>query len=417
MSQQEEKDQYIDPNEVQEVVEETGDAEPIEEDDEVDEVNPDGMEQDDDDDGEDTIEIDMSNNSSGYFDTHTDSVFTVFSHPTLPLVVSGGADNTAYLWTTHTQEPKIVAELKGHGESVIAGGFTGDGAYVITGDMAGKVNVYKSFKRGQKWEPYGSVEQVEEVTWIKVHPKQPFFAFGGADGSVWCYQIEPSLEQVFSGFSHQADCTNGEFVNVDDLDSLDLVSVSEDGSIISWNCYTGQANYKIAQEQFKGQTPAWVNIAVHETAFAVTSRDAQVAVLNVQTGSIITVFKAVDMNSFNDELDASIEAISWCSLSNLSLMAVGLVSGDVVIFDTNTWRPRRNIKVGDAVTKLFFIPQTPYLVGATIEGKIYKWDARTGEELFVGVGHHMGVLDFAVQEGGNRLITAGDEGVSLIFNI
>ncbi|PYD07638.1 hypothetical protein DND62_30245, partial [Pseudomonas syringae pv. pisi] len=51
----------------------------------------------------------------------------------------------------------------------------------------------------------------------------------------------------------------------------------------------------------------------------------------------------------------------------------------------------------------------------SMNGKLYKWDARTGDELFVGVGHNMGVLDFAIADNGKALITAGDEGVSLIF--
>lgn len=73
------------------------------------------------------------------------------------------------------------------------------------------------------------------------------------------------------------------------------------------------------------------------------------------------------------------------------------------------------MKVDDAITKLQFIGETPILVGSSMDGKIYKWDARTGEQLFAGVGHNMGVLDFAVVENGKKLVTAGDEGVSLVF--
>ena len=97
------------------------------------------------------------------------------------------------------------------------------------------------------------------------------------------------------------------------------------------------------------------------------------------------------------------------------MLAVGLVSGDVLLFDTQQWRLRKNLKVDDAITKLEFINDTPFLVGSSMNGKIYKWDARTGEELFVGVGHNMGILDFAILENGKKVATAGDEGVSLLF--
>ena len=79
---------------------------------------------------------------------------------------------------------------------------------------------------------------------------------------------------------------------------------------------------------------------------------------------------------------------------------MGLVSGDVLLFDTQQWRLRKNLKVDDAITKLQFVGETPILVGSSMDGKIYKWDARTGEELFAGVGHNMGVLDFAILDGG-----------------
>ncbi|ODV95518.1 hypothetical protein PACTADRAFT_50232 [Pachysolen tannophilus NRRL Y-2460] len=401
----EEGEGYLSNTEVEEEINAENDAEPMSD------------EGEDDDHDENLVEeIDMSNNSWTYFDTHKDSVFTVFSHPTLPLVVTGGADNTAYVWVTHLQPPKLVTEITGHKESVITGGFTNDGEYMVTGDMAGKIQIFKSLKRGQKWELVGSLEEISEVTWIKVHPKQQIFAFGGSDGSVWCYQIAPEIAQLMSGFSHQLDCSNGEFIDIDNQDALTLVTVSEDGSIISWNGFTGEVNWKIQSSDLKGLTPPWVSISKEEgksNILAIGARDAHLAIINGENGNILNLLKAIELKEDQDEFESSIETITWCSV--LPILAVGLVSGDVILFDTKSWRPRRNIKIDDAVTKLQFINKSTTLVGSSMNGKIYKWDSRTGEELFVGVGHSMGILDFALQDNGNKLITAGDEGVSLIF--
>ncbi|CAM9019919.1 unnamed protein product [Wickerhamomyces anomalus] len=411
----EEQDEFIGANEVDEVYEGTNEPEPMSEDeDDVEELQND-QDQEEQGEGEDKIEIDMSNNSWGYFDKHEDSVFTVFSHPTLPLVVSGGGDNTVYMWTSHSQPPKFVQQIKGHKESIITGAFTGDGEFLITGDMAGKIMIHQSTKRGQVWKLYAELEEIEEIVWISAHPKQPVFAFGGADGSVWVYQITPSVEQIMSGFAHQSESTGGVFVNTDDLDALHLVTISTDGSIVGWNGFTGQAEFKLAETEFKGQQLPWITLSPqgNSNILAVGSNEGTLAIININNGTVLTTFRVVELKEDQEELDASIETITWSD--SLPLIALGLVSGAVILFDAKTWRERHSILLEDAITKLEFVKGTPYLIGSSMNGKIYKWDARTGQEIFAGVGHNMGVLDFSVVENGNKLITAGDEGVSLIF--
>lgn len=362
------------------------------------------------------IEIDMSNNSQSYFEDHTDSIFTVSTHPTLPIAVTGGGDNVAYLWTTHSTPAKTISKLVGYGESVIASAFTYDGSYLITGDMSGKIIVFKSSKRGQLWERYDRIlEDVEEIMWVKAHPKQNVFAFGGLDGSVSVYSIEPNLDLIFSGYSHSTECTNGIFTQVDNMDELKLVSISEDGSIIGWNCYTQQTDFKIDNNSLKGLTPPWVTIATNSVnkIAAVGSRDSQIAIINTENGSLLTTFTALELKEGDDIYDCSIEAIAWCD--TLNLMVVGFVSGDVMIFDSNTWKVRKTLKCKDAVTKIIFLNNSPIFLVSSMDGKVYKWDARTGELLHECVGHHMGVLDFSIDCSGERLITAGDDGVALVF--
>ncbi|EGW31158.1 uncharacterized protein SPAPADRAFT_63073 [Spathaspora passalidarum NRRL Y-27907] len=403
--QQEEEEEYIDVNEVEEVVAEDNGPVPEDLDEEFDE--------DMDMEGAETLEIDMSNNSWTYFDQHKDSIFTIFKHPSLPMVVTGGGDNTAYLWTTHSQPPKFVGELKGHKESVISGGFTADGKYVVTGDMNGFIQVHKASRGGEKWIKFAELDEVEEILFIVVHPTLPYFAFGAPDGSVWVYQIDESgLVQIMSGFSHSLECNNAIFIPGKDENELTLVSISEDGTIVNWNCFTGAVNYKLQpHDDFKGVESPWVTIKALGNVIAAGARDGQLAIINNETGKIVHSLKTLD--NVEDIAELSIEALSWCK--SVHLLAVGLVSGDLLLFDSQQWRLRRTIKVDDAITKLEFVDETPVLIGSSMNGKIYKWDARTGEELFVGVGHNMGVLDFAVLEQGKKLVTAGDEGVSLVF--
>lgn len=409
---QPEEEEYLNLNEVDEEVpdDEVNNQEP--EDDEDEDMDVDFGD-------EEALEIDLSNNSWAFFDQHKDSIFTIFKHPTLPMVVTGGGDNTAFMWTTHTQPPRFVGELTGHKESVISGGFTSDGKYVITGDMNGFIQVHKSTKNGQKWTKFADLEEVEEVLWITVHPSMPYFAFGANDGSVWCYQIEESsnsLVQIMSGFSHSLECNGGIFVNTEkgDENELSLVTISEDGTVVNWNCFTGNTNYKLQpHDDFKGVESPWVSVSALKNVIALGGRDGQLIIINNDTGKIVHTIKTLE--NADDEAELSIEALAWCNAPLMNLLAVGLVSGDLLLFDTLQWKLRKSLKIDDTITKLSFVDNTTALVGSSMNGKIYKWDARTAQELFVGVGHNMGVLDFAVAENGNRLITAGDEGVSLVF--
>lgn len=424
------QEEFINNDEVAEIVPTNDDEDqPIDEEEDEEEANMDvgndiPMEHE-------TLEIDMSNNSITYFDKHTDSVFTLAHHPTLPLVVSGGGDNVAHLWTSHSQPPKFAGSVNGHTESVIACSFTADGKFLVTADMTGKVIVEIGVKGGSQWKKTSELNEVEEVVWLKCHPTiNNIFAFGATDGSVWCYQINPNgtLEQLMSGFIHQQDCTNGDFINIDQGENkLELVTCSVDGTVIGWNCYTAQPTFKITQAEIKGLLAPWVSIAVAPSTLtngnagiiAIGSNNGILAIINANNnGAVLHLETVVQLKEDQEELDASIESISWAH--NFPLMAIGLVCGDIILYETNTWRVRRKFTLEDSVTKL--ILNGDDIFASCINGKVYQFNSKTGQEKFVCTGHNMGVLDFVVvnpkdQTQLRKVITAGDEGVSLIFEV
>jgi ribosome assembly protein SQT1 len=403
-----EKDQFIDADQIAEEVPDDKDHHMSEDDDE--EL---GEAEDDE---SNVIEIDMSNNSSSYFDTHTDSVFLISSHPTLPMVVSGGGDDLGYLWTTHSNPSRLVAQLTGHTESVIAGGFTPDGQYLVTGDMSGQIRSWKSMSKGQKWDFYASVQEVEEIIWIRFHPKQPYiFALGASDGTVWVYSLEPKLEVIAVLSSHSLPTNSGIFVDVDDMDNLKLITVSDDATIINWNVYTQTAAYTLTPKELYGEHP-WVSLALSPSGrtIAAGSSDGKLAIISVEEGNVLTLFDTIGDDS-NIELEAqSIEDIAWSD--NTNIIAVGNVAGQILLYEVGSWKLRRKIQLDESITKLEFIPKSPILVSSAHDGSLNKWDVRSGEQKWSGKGHNAAVLGFALQENGKRIISAGDEGVCLVFN-
>lgn len=360
-----------------------------------------------------TIELDMTNNSSAYFDTHEDSIFLIASHPTLPMVLTGGGDEVAYLWTTNSDTPKLVAKLDGQTESVIAGGFSFDGGYVVTGDMNGQIRVWKSAKRGQEWNFVSQIKEVEEIVWITFHPKQPIFAFGAADGNVWVYSLEPTLNSISVLVGHTSTSNGGVFYDTDNMDYLSLLTISDD-SIIGWNAYTSTANYTLIARNFKGKN-GWITLALSPSGktVAVGCHTGHVALIGLATGTILKLFDTTTSDS--TEMEArSVEGISWCEA--MPLMAVCNVQGEIVLYDSASWNVRRTLKVADAVTAIKFLPKSTTLISSDLAGAVTKWDVRSGEMKWQGKGHYAGILGFVTQQNGTRIITAGDEGVALVFN-
>lgn len=420
-----EEDVYLDETEIAESVpEDANEDAPMDDDDDED----DGEEQDDQDEGameladgaghdlgvnaDGNIELDMTNNSSAYFDKHEDSIFLIASHPTLPMVLTGGGDDVAYLWTTNSDSPKLVAKLDGQTESVIAGGFSYDGAFAVTGDMNGQLRVWQSAKRGQQWNFLTSVKEVDEIVWITFHPKQPIFALGASDGSVWVYSLEPSLNSISVLQGHNMACNSGTFYDVDNMDYLSLITIADD-SVISWNAYTSTSNYTLRSTQLGGKE-GWITNSLSPSGktIAIGCQTGHLALINLANGNVLKLFDTT--TSDNIEMEArSVEGIAWCQ--SMPILAVANVQGEIILYDVVSWNVRRTLKVADAVTSLKFLPASTNLISSDLAGTITRWDVRSGEQKFQGKGHYAGILGFALQNEGKRLITAGDEGVALVF--
>lgn len=416
-------DAFIDDSQIAEVVEDNGD-EPMDEDDEDDGVDLDIDEGEYDGgeltlghdltvDEEGNIVLDMANTSVAHFDKHGKSIFLVDSHPTLPLILSGGEDEKAYMWTTNSQPPKLVAELGGQTESVHVGGFSPDGTHVVTADMDGQVRVWRSVSRGQKWEFVGSINEVDEVTWLVFHPTQPFFAFGSQEGAIWVISFDDINTPVSILVGHSTPTNAGVFVDTDNMDTLTLVTLGDE-SIISWNVYQGTPNYTLKDGDLSNAEGGWITCAVSASGktIACGNADGHVAIINIENGSIFKIFDNTQSDSTEME-ERSVEAVAWAPKT--PILVTGNVKGDIILYDITKWTIRRIIPAKDAITSLKFVAGTNTLISSDMAGGIAKWDVLTGQELWRGHGHYDGILGFTIQNEGKRIITAGDQGVSMIF--
>ena len=124
----------------------------------------------------------------------------------------------------------------------------------------------------------------------------------------------------------------------------------------------------------------------------------------------------------------SVESLSFHP--TVPLMASSSVDGRIGLYDCARGFAVRKMLEGhnDAVVKIEFVqglgPQDAWvLTSCGIDGSLRRWDARAGVEIAHLKGHlggnanegEGGILGFVQNK--NRIVTAGDDGVSLVFEL
>ena len=152
------------------------------------------------------------------------------------------------------------------------------------------------------------------------------------------------------------------------------------------------------------------------------------------TGGAAAAASAGQAGQILASLQAQSESVETLAFSpHHSLLAAGSVDGSIVLFDTaHRFAIRRHIKEAHeeeyAVVQIAFgslgAEDAWFLTSCGMDGVVRKWDCRggtaaSGQGLVKewrghrGEGEAGGVLGFVMAEG--RVITAGDDGISLVF--
>lgn len=367
--------------------------------------------------------------------------------------------------------------LDGHTDSINTLAWSlPQGDVLVSGGLDGRIRAWKADVRpgqGVKMTLLGEAQEVEEINWISPCPSPSHpntIALGASDGSVWVYTIDPSdasnpLQIVQSYFLHTGACTAGAWTPDGQL----LATVSEDCSLYVWDVWGLAAANGLAGDN--GMTA--VSLTGVDQRFEVEGGLYSIAIdpkgAFVATGGAGGAIKIVSLPrlaaaapsksqargragagkssadptaggqilaSLHTQSD-SIEtlAVSITSTSPpTTLLAAGSVDGSICVYDANRrFAVRRNL-VGahedHSVVKLEFVPNTWLLTSCGMDGVIRRWDLRanasTGNSAadaglqkewkgHRGDGEGGGILGFVQGETGERIVTAGDDGISLVF--
>ncbi|KAL7800093.1 WD40-repeat-containing domain protein [Trichoderma ceciliae] len=393
------------------------------------------------------------------------------SRPILP--ASYASDPSAQ--QPQTTQLESLYSLQGHTDSINTLAWTlPQGDVLVSGGLDGRIKAWKTEVQpstGVKVTPLGEAQEVEEINWIAPCPSASnpnTIALGANDGSVWVYTIDASessnpLQIVQSYFLHTASCTAGAWTPDGQL----LATVSEDSSLYIWDVWGLAAAQGLANDN--GMTV--VSLTGEDQRFEVEGGLYSIAIdpmgAFVATGGAGGAIKIVSLPrltaataparsqarggrsaadpSTGGQILASLhsqsDSVETLALSVAStsppttLLAAGSVDGSITVFDaTRRFAIRKNL-IGaheeHSVVKVEFVPNSWLLTSCGMDGVVRRWDLRASGTTggaeggssglqkewrgHRGDGEGGGVLGFVQGRTGERLVTAGDDGVALVF--
>ncbi|MCJ1270994.1 hypothetical protein MMC22_010893 [Lobaria immixta] len=401
-----------------------------------------------------------------------DTTYIFDASPPSPLLPHSYESNPS---TSRSSLPPL-AKLSGHTDSINAITFSlPNGAYLLTGGLDGRLRAH--ITSDKHYSLLAETQEVPEINFLTPcpHPSYPdTVALGASDGSVWVYRIDVNekaapLQVVQAYYLHTGSCTAGAWT----ADGKLLATVSEDGSLYVYNVFGEGASAAVPYSQ----SQAVLALTAEDQRFAVEGGLYSVAI--APSGAFAAVGGAGGMirivslprlgaisSSENQGLKGGgaknrnsggkrtggtesagagqagqilaslqcqsdgVESLSF-SAPPLTLLAAGSVDGSIALFDTaHRFAVRRHIRDAHeeyATVKVEFLTEPGkghLLTSCGMDGVVRRWDSRGGTAAsgqglvgqwrgHKGEGERGGVLGFV--QSGRRIVTAGDDAVSLIF--
>ncbi|KAI0001431.1 WD40-repeat-containing domain protein [Russula compacta] len=384
---EEQDEEYIQQDDIYVEVDQ-GD-EPMDEDDGVDDIS--GVEG----------EVVWEDNSIQHFSGHEGPVYTVATHPTAALAVSGGGDDFGYIWI------------------VTAAVFSSDGEMVSTGGMDGRVRVWRRVGKEdyKTWEFLAELQGPDEVvvrspTIRSASTKTNFY-----DTLQWLLP-SGSIMQVFAGHTGPVQC--GDFTP----DGKRIVTACGDNTLIYWDPRSPTPLFKLTGQDARFDLGGITSLAVNpaSTIAVVGGAEGGVRVVSLSKGEVISALgghtesHSVEAIVFVNIVGAVDGSSAAPGSAGAGTVVTGATDGKVCIWDLNTNRLRTTLEHKDAVTSLLVHPTKLHLViSSSADHTLRTWDARSGALVREHKGHQELINGAALGHGGEIVVSAGDDGACLVF--
>lgn len=104
-------------------------------------------------------------------------------------------------------------------------------------------------------------------------------------------------------------------------------------------------------------------------------------------------------NPSNNEEENSVEAVTFCPDTSLSMVVTGTLSGKITFWDIPSQVARQSFDQPAGVVKLIWHPKNPHLLfSAGLDGVVRLIDAKNGTLVRQYTGHSTNILDIAISQ-------------------
>ncbi|KAF8825132.1 hypothetical protein HHX47_DHR7000172 [Lentinula edodes] len=298
-------------------------------------------------------------------------------------------------------------------DSVVCVGWSYDGEIVSTGGMDGKIRLWRRVGKEnyRSWEFLTELQGPDEVMFLKWHPKGNVLLAGSNDTTLWLWQLPTgNTMQVFAGHTGPVQC--GTFTP----DGKRIVSACGDGTLILWDPRSPTPVFKLTAQDARFDLDGITSLGVNpsSTLAVVGGAAGGVRVVSLTKGEVVSALGGHTEGE-------SVEAVEFIDLtgagSGPGVVATGATDGKICLWDLSTMRLRSTVEHSDAVTTLLAVPppNNHLLISGSADKTLRTWDARTGTLIKAHRGHQGPILGASLGLNGSVVVTAGDDGVSLVF--
>jgi WD40 repeat protein/serine/threonine protein kinase len=378
-------------------------------------------------------------NSLQVLKDHTDKVLAVAYSPNGSQVVTASADGTVRQWKVATGRP-VAAPYRGHRHEVQTAVYSPDGRWIASGDHEGTVRLWAAEDQEDIAVLHGHTAVVLQLAFS---PDGRRLASAAEDGTVRLWELDngrdpvvlrghtnyiypvaysPDSQWIATGsWDHTVrlwDARTGEpCATLRQPDTVRALAFSPDGSWLVcgcdgqdhlqiWDVATGQRRPPI---QAPGQEILAVAVSPDGGRVAAVERHGRVGITDVATGKEVASFHTAGGWAEKRALAYSPDG-RW-------LAGTGEDSRDIGIWDAQTYKlSTRLVGHKAAVSSVAFNRDGRRLVSAGQHGEVLLWDLATGVSRPLS-GHTGEVFAAVFHPDGTRVASAGRDRAILLWDV
>ena len=258
---------------------------------------------------------------------------------------------------------------------------------------------------------------IELVRW---HPKGLGLLVGCRDSTVWLYSVKERPKKakkkrvkvlsVLSGHIGPVLC--GNFT----ANGKHAYTGSEDGSLLVWNCRSGEAMHHL-----KGGKSSLFHVSAVTAAddqrgshvLATGSADCQVVLTNYRTGKWLAILGEQSRLWHTD----GVETLHFCPLlSHCDYLCSGALDGLIKVWDLNRHdRPRVEFTNDGSVLTTQWFHHSPLIATGLMTGMLTVWDTRDATPVKRWTAHRAGIHALDISKDDRFLVSSSDDGTCKVF--